>query len=225
MEKIIGRKIEQSLLENIIESEEAELLAVYGRRRIGKTYLVRNAYEKKLIFEFSGVHNATLYQQLEIFGIVMTKATGFPIAAPQSWTQAFSILTKYVKPLIKKEKKVIFIDEFPWLHTPRSGFMQAFEHFWNMWASKEKNLVVVICGSAAAWMIKNIINNRGGLHNRVTRKMRLMPFTLGESEAFLKERKISLDRYQISQLYMVMGGVPQYLKMIDKGVNRQHKVD
>lgn len=225
MEKIIGRKIEQKLLENIIESQEAELLAVFGRRRIGKTYLVRNAYEKQLIFEFSGVHNANLYQQLDIFGIAMSKATGFPIITPRSWTQAFKLLTDYLTPLIKNEKKVIFIDEFPWLNTPRSGFMQAFENFWNMWASKEKNLVVVICGSAAAWMIKNIINNRGGLHNRVTRKMRLMPFTLGEAEAFLKERKISLDRYQMTQLYMVMGGVPQYLKMIEKGESAMLAID
>lgn len=225
MEKIIGRKVEQTQLKNIIESHEVELLAVYGRRRIGKTYLVRNAYEKQLVFEFSGVHNATLYQQLDAFGIAMSKATGFPITTPTSWTYAFTLLTEYLKPLIKKEKKVIFIDEFPWLHTPRSGFMQAFENFWNMWASKEKNLVVVICGSAAAWMIKNIINNRGGLHNRVTRKMRLMPFTLGEAEAFLKDRKISLDRYQMTQLYMVMGGVPQYLKMIDKGESAMLAID
>lgn len=225
MEKIIGRKVEQTQLKNIIESHEAELLAVYGRRRIGKTYLVRNAYEKQLVFEFSGVHNATLYQQLDAFGIAMSKATGFPITTPTSWTHAFTLLTEYLKPLIKKEKKVIFIDEFPWLHTPRSGFMQAFENFWNMWASKEKNLVVVICGSAAAWMIKNIINNRGGLHNRVTRKMRLIPFTLGEAEAFLKDRKISLDRYQMTQLYMVMGGVPQYLKMIDKGESAMLAID
>lgn len=225
MEKIIGRKLEQIQLKNIIESQEAELLAVYGRRRIGKTYLVRNVFEKQLVFEFSGVHNATLYQQLDIFGIAMSKATGFSIITPTSWTQAFTLLTEYLKPLIKKEKKVIFIDEFPWLHTPRSGFMQAFENFWNMWASKEKNLVVVICGSAAAWMIKNIINNRGGLHNRVTRKMRLMPFTLGEAEAFLKDRKILLNRYQMTQLYMVMGGVPQYLKMIDKGESAMLAID
>jgi AAA+ ATPase superfamily predicted ATPase len=225
MEKIIGRKIEQTQLKNIIQSQEAELLAVYGRRRIGKTYLVRNTYEKQLVFEFSGVHNASLYQQLEVFGSVMSKVTGFPITAPTSWTQAFTLLTEYVKPLLKKEKKVIFIDEFPWLHTPRSGFMQAFENFWNMWASKEKNLVVVICGSAAAWMIKNILNNRGGLHNRVTRKIRLIPFTLGEAEAFLKDRKISLDRYQMTQLYMVMGGVPQYLKMIDKGESAMLAID
>ncbi len=225
MEKIIGREIEISQLNKILESVDAELLAVYGRRRIGKTYLIRNAYEKQLVFEFSGVHKAKLSDQLEVFANSISKATGFPIATPRNWTQAFSMLTEYVKPLTKKEKKVIFIDEFPWLHTPRSGFMQAFETFWNMWASKEKNLVVVICGSAASWMIKNIINNKGGLHNRVTRKMRLMPFTLGEAEAFLKERKISLDRYQISQIYMVMGGVPQYLKMIDRGESAMLAID
>lgn len=225
MEKIIGREIEQKQLKNIIESNDAELLAIYGRRRIGKTYLIRNAYEKQLIFELSGVHNATLKQQLELFANAMSRATGFPIASPRNWSQAFILLIDYLKPLIKKEKKVIFIDEFPWLHTPRSGFMQAFENFWNTWASKEKNLVVVICGSAAAWMIKNIIYNKGGLHNRVTRKIRLMPFTLGESEEFLKERKIILDRYQLIQLYMVMGGVPQYLKMIERGESSMLAID
>ncbi len=225
MEKIIGREIEQRQLKNIIASQEAELLAIYGRRRIGKTYLIRNAYERQLIFEFSGVHHATLHQQLELFSDTMSKATGFPITTTTSWTHAFTLLIEYIKPLLKKEKKVVFIDEFPWLHTPRSGFMQAFENFWNMWASKEKNLVVVICGSAAAWMIKNIINNKGGLHNRVTRKIRLMPFTLGEAEAFLKQRKIVLDRYQLIQLYMVMGGVPQYLKMIEKGESAMLAID
>ena len=225
MEKIIGREIEQKQLKNIIESNDAELLAIYGRRRIGKTYLIRNAYEKQLIFELSGVHNATLSQQLEVFGNAMSRATGFPIASPRNWSQAFTLLIDYIKPLIKKEKKVIFIDEFPSLHIPRSGFIQAFENFWNTWASKEKNLVVVICGSAAAWMIKNIIYNKGGLHNRVTRKIRLMPFTLGESEEFLKERKIILDRYQLIQLYMVMGGVPQYLKMIERGESSMLAID
>lgn len=225
MEQIIGRKVEQNLLKTIIQSGDAELLAIYGRRRIGKTYLIRNAYSNQLIFEFSGVHNATLNQQLKIFSNTFSKAVGYPIKTPENWIQAFSLLVEYIKPLIKKDKKVIFIDEFPWLHTPKSGFMQAFENFWNSWASKEKNLVVVICGSAAAWMIKNVINNKGGLHNRVTRKIRLMPFTLGESEAFLRERKIKLDRYQLIQLYMVMGGVPQYLKMVEKGESAMMAID
>lgn len=225
MEKIVGRELEQKQLKKIIESSDPELLAIYGRRRIGKTYLIRNAYEKQLLFELSGVHNATLNQQLEVFGNAMSRATGFPITTPSNWTQAFTLLIEYIKPLIKNEKKVIFIDEFPWLHTPRSGFMQAFENFWNMWASKEKNIVIVICGSAAAWMIKNVINNKGGLYNRVTRKIRLMPFTLGEAEQFLKERKIKLDRYQLVQLYMVMGGVPHYLKMVEKGESAMQAID
>lgn len=215
MEKIIGRVVEQKQLNQILESQDAELLAIYGRRRIGKTFLIRNAYEKQLVFEISGVHNASLKKQLEHFAYAMSKVTGLPLAAPSSWTQAFDQLIAYLEPLIKNEKKVIFIDEFPWLHTPRSGFKEAFESFWNMWASNQKNLVVVVCGSAAAWMIKNIVKNRGGLHNRITRRIRLMPFTLSETEAFLKSRKIKLNRYQIIQLYMVMGGVPHYLKMIE----------
>lgn len=215
MEKIIGRILEQRQLNQILESPDAELLAIYGRRRIGKTFLIRNTYEKQLVFEMSGVHNATLKKQLENFAYALSKATGLPLASPSSWTQAFGQLIAYLEPLIKNEKKVVFIDEFPWLHTPRSGFKEAFESFWNMWASKKKNIVVVVCGSAAAWMIKNIVKNRGGLHNRITRRIRLMPFTLSEAEAFLKSRKIKLNRYQIIQLYMVMGGVPQYLKMIE----------
>jgi hypothetical protein len=217
MEQIIGRISEQKQLTLLLESPDAELLSIYGRRRIGKTFLIRNAYEKQLIFEFSGLHNASLSKQLNLFGLAMTKSTGIPFASPTSWMHAFEQLIALIEPKIKKQKKVVFIDEFPWLHTPRSGFREAFEYFWNMWASRQKNLVVVICGSAAAWMIKNIINHRGGLHNRVTRKMRLLPFSLGETEQFLRSRNINLDRYQLIQLYMVMGGVPQYLKMIDRG--------
>jgi uncharacterized protein len=217
MEQIIGRITEQKLLSQLLQSPDAELLAIYGRRRVGKTFLIRNAYEKQLVFEFSGMHNASLKKQLSLFGQAMSKTTGLPISDPTTWIQAFDQLAAWLTPKIKKQKKVVFIDEFPWLHTPRSGFREAFEHFWNMWASKQKNLIVVICGSAAAWMIKNIVNNRGGLHNRVTRKIRLLPFNLMETEAFLKSRHVQLDRYQIIQLYMVMGGVPQYLKMINRG--------
>ncbi len=217
MERIIGRIPELKQLEQLLESPDAELLAIYGRRRVGKTFLIRNAYEKQLVFEFSGAHNASLRTQLAVFGQAMSKATGFHIAAPANWMQAFDQLRILLEPKLKKQKKVVFIDEFPWLHTAKSGFREAFEHFWNQWASQQRNLVVVICGSAAAWMITNIINNRGGLHNRVTRKIRLLPFTLGEAEDFLRSRNVVLDRYQITQLYMAMGGVPQYLKMVDQG--------
>lgn len=153
MEKIIGREIEKTYLMEILRSPDPELVAVYGRRRVGKTFLIRNSFEKQLLFELSGIHNASLNQQLENFSEALSLAAGSVIVKPDNWIQAFRMLTNYLTPLVKRQQKVIFFDEFPWIHTPRSGFLQAFEHFWNTWASRQKNLVVVICGSAAAWMI------------------------------------------------------------------------
>ncbi|MBB2145726.1 AAA family ATPase [Pedobacter sp. LMG 31464] len=227
MEKVIGRTEEKAILGMIEKSGEAELLAVYGRRRVGKTFLIRNGFSKPPVFEFSGIHHASLEQQLESFSLALTAATGttIPLATPTSWLQAFSMLKQYLSPLLEKGRSVIFIDEFPWIDTPRSGFLPAFENFWNSWASKEENLIVVICGSAASWMIKKVINNRGGLHNRVTKRIRLLPFTVGETAAYLKHRNINLDKYQLLQLYMAMGGIPQYLKEIQPGDSAAQTID
>ena len=225
MGEIIGRKREQDALWSIFRSGEPELVAVYGRRRIGKTYLVRNVFEKHLAFEISGIHHATLSQQLENFSMCFAKATGVKPATPSGWMEAFTLLTDYLTPKIRKTRRVLFFDEFPWLHTSRSGFMQAFEHFWNMWASRQKNLVVVICGSAAAWMIQRVINNKGGLHNRVTKRIRLLPFTLNETEAFLRYKKININRYQVVQLYMAFGGIPHYLKEAAPGESAMEIID
>jgi Predicted ATPase (AAA+ superfamily) len=225
METIIGRKAEQELLAKILKSEEPELVAVYGRRRVGKTFLIHNAYEKQMAFEFSGIHNTTLNQQLENFITALSETASMKLAKPASWIEAFDMLVTFLTPLIKKQKHVVFFDEFPWVHTPRSGFIQAFENFWNTWASKQKNLIVVICGSAAAWMIQRVINNKGGLYNRVTQKIRLLPFTVGETEIFLQSRKINIDRFQILQIYMVMGGIPHYLKQVEKGESAAQAID
>ena len=226
MEEIAGRDDEQALLLHIERSGEPELVAVYGRRRVGKTYLIRNVFQKQMAFEMSGVHNATLRQQLENFSRAFSKFNNNqPLSRPANWAEAFGMLITHLTPLIKRKRRVIFIDEFPWLSTPRSGFMQAFESFWNTWASRQKNLIVVICGSAAAWMIQKVINNRGGLHNRVTRRIRLLPFTLCETETFLKARKINLDKYQLLQLYMAMGGIPQYLKEVQTGESAIQAID
>lgn len=225
MGKIIGRQSEQKLLKSMLQSEKAELIAVYGRRRIGKTFLVRNFFEKQILFELSGIHGASLEQQLENFTISISKKLGVDVQRPANWLRAFEILEKYLESVVKGQKKVIFFDEFPWIHTPKSGFLEAFGNFWNMWASRNKNIVVVLCGSAAAWMIQKVINNKGGLHNRVTQKIRLLPFTLNETLAFFKERKINLDRYQVLQLYMVMGGIPQYLDDVRVGESAVQAID
>ena len=226
IEKVIGRDHEKEIMHEILHSESAELLAVYGRRRVGKTFLIRNFFEEHIAFEFSGIHDANTKTQLENFSLALSVFSRSQLLdTPVNWLNAFKMLTDYMTPLLKKKKQVIFFDEFPWIHSQRSGFLQAFENFWNSWAVKQQNLIVVICGSSASWMIKKVVNNRGGLHNRVTKKIRLLPFTIAETELFLKSRNIKLDRYQVLQLYMVMGGIPHYLKEIKKGESMVQTVD
>ncbi|MBI2272259.1 MAG: AAA family ATPase [Bacteroidetes bacterium] len=219
MEKLVGRTSEKKVLEDALTSNRAELIAIYGRRRVGKTFLVRSVYEKHLVFEFTGVLNGKMGEQLENFGQAMTRATNSPgtLAAPTTWSAAFVMLENFLTPILKKKRVVVFLDEFPWINTRKSNFLRSFDHFWNAWATKQPNLTVVICGSAASWMIQNIVRSKGGLHNRVTQLMPLAPFTLKETEAYLKSRMINLDRYQVLQLYMVMGGIPHYLSGIKKG--------
>lgn len=227
MELLTGREAEKKMLGKALGAAEASLLAVYGRRRIGKTFLIRSFYKDNMAFEFSGIHHASLQDQLQNFSLSLQKAAGsnLPAAVPKNWIAAFGFLQQYLGTGQTIRKRVVFFDEFPWIHTPKSGFLQAFEHFWNTWASQQSNLIVVICGSAASWMIENIVNNKGGLHNRISQTIRLLPFTLGETEKYLKSRGVILDRYQLLQLYMAMGGIPQYLKGIEPGESTAQNID
>jgi AAA+ ATPase superfamily predicted ATPase len=224
---IIGRDAEKKILQDMLSSGEAELIAILGRRRVGKTFLIRNFFEKDLVFEYTGVHEAGLLEQFQNFSNALQQAMGsaIPPALPINWIQAFAFLTEFLKTKLTGKQAVILIDEFPWIHTPKSGFLSAFSHWWNIWASQQSQLKVVICGSAASWMIENIINNRGGLHNRVSRIIRLLPFTLSETEEFLISRGIRIDQYQIIQLYMAMGGIPHYLKQVGKGESADQVID
>jgi uncharacterized protein len=227
VEEILGRAEEKKLLAKMLGSKEAELIAIYGRRRVGKTFLIRNYYQQFMAFEFTGIHKASLSEQLSNFGRALQVAMGSPIppATPTNWIQAFTFLSDYLEAKIRKEPVVVLFDELPWIHTPKSGFLQAFGHWWNTWASRQPLIKVVICGSAASWMIDHIINDKGGLHNRVSGTIRLMPFTLGESEQYLVSRGIRLDRYQLLQLYMAIGGIPQYLKQVNKGESASQTID
>ncbi|MBS1512511.1 MAG: AAA family ATPase [Bacteroidetes bacterium] len=215
---IIGRNEERQALAEMEAANGADMLAITGRRRVGKTYLVRTYFGRRLHFEFSGVLNADNGQQLQGFSIALTRFSGKrkAMAVPGNWMDAFHALTEYLDSLKKEKKLVVFIDELPWLDTHKSKFLPALDWFWNSWAVK-KNILVIICGSAASWMANKIINNKGGLHNRVTRRIHLKPFTLSETEAFLKHNGVTLSRYHILQLYMTLGGVPHYLKEVKKG--------
>lgn len=214
--KVVGRTSETLMLTNALKSKRPELIAVYGRRRVGKTFLIRNIYKNDIQFEFSGIHRASMKHQLKNFHLTLSaRLSGFP--RPADWIEAFSLLSQFIDKLTSKKKKVIFIDEFPWLDTRKSNFLPAFDNFWNSYASKRDDLVVVICGSAASYMIQNIIKSKGGLHNRLTEKIQLLPFNLQETEQLLKNNNVRLSRYDILQIYMAMGGVPHYLEKIQPG--------
>jgi uncharacterized protein len=232
MEKplIAGRQDEIAILNKVLASDEAEFIAVYGRRRVGKTYLVKAFFHDHLCFEIVGMFNASLQEQLNNFARSLGKAsrTGIIPQTPTSWQEAFFQLESWLEsPSMKKKqgKKVIFFDELPWLNTPRSKFLPALENFWNSYVAAKKDIALVVCGSAASWMIQNVVRSRGGLHNRLTRQIRLLPFTLSETEQFLNHKKIKLTRLQIIELYMAFGGVPYYLKQAEPGLSTAQIID
>ena len=224
---LIGRNKEITLLNDALKSNKPELIVVYGRRRVGKTYLVRQVYDNKICFEISGLHEGKLTDQLENFYRIInskmskTKTT----STPKGWQEAFGLLIDYLETLDNNNKKVLFFDEFPWLATSKSKFLMSFENFWNSYASRRNDLVVIICGSAASYMVSKIIRNKGGLHNRITQLVRLNPFTLHETEQFLVTNNIKYTRYDILQLYMTIGGVPFYLEKLKKGESVPQAID
>jgi hypothetical protein len=217
--KLVGRVEEAKLLKSLLDKNEAEFVAVYGRRRIGKTYLIRQVYADQIVFECSGLHQKDMGQQLENFWLTLAEHNKLakPTPPPKTWLQAFAQLRNYISSLPAGTKKVVFLDEISWFETPRSGFLAALDNFWNQFCTKREDIILVICGSAASWIIQKIINDRGGLHNRITQHVQLMPFRLGEVKAFLEARNIHLSLKDIAQLYMCVGGIPFYIKDLRPG--------
>jgi len=219
MSRLIGREKQVSDLNRALVSEKSELVVIYGRRRVGKTFLIRETYKKQIVFEVSGIPDGSYKEQLINFFNELSRRSKWysKRTPPKNWLEAFDILGEYIDSLGEQKKKVIFIDEFPWIYTQRSKFVQMFGHFWNSYCTKRTDLVVVICGSAASFMIKKVIQDKKGLHSRITISIRLLPFNLHETELFLKSKRVRLDKYSYLQLYMAMGGIPHYLEKIQQG--------
>ncbi len=226
--KIIGRDREKKILAKVFRSKEAEFVAIYGRRRIGKTFLVRGFFSKKgTFFELSGLKDASKSTQLENFSKALSQAfyKGVPIRVPLDWREAFEMLTIELDKHPKSKKAVLFLDEFPWLATRKSGLIQALDYFWNRYWSKYPNLILIVCGSAASWMLEHLIYAKGGLHNRLTKRVLLEPFNLNEVQKYLTAKKVKLNQKQIIDLYMCTGGVPYYLKEIEPGKSAPQMID
>lgn len=223
-DSIVGRKAEKAELDKIFHSAKAEFLAVCGRRRVGKTFLIKEYFEKELVFSVSGISKANTQKQIKNFYSTLKLYDSSLTEKPNDWLDAFNLLIKYLTSL-PQERKVILLDELPWMDTPKSGFISALEHFWNGWASSRRDIVLIVCGSATSWMMDNLINNHGGLHNRLTRQMFLEPFTLNETEQMLESLGFNLSRYEIAEYYMILGGIPYYMTLLNPEESVAQNID
>jgi uncharacterized protein len=221
--KVLGRNAELLKFKQITNSPKAEFVAVYGRRRVGKTFLIKEFFNYEFTFYATGLHKGNTQKQLTSFTIFVNESFNSAHEPFANWLEAFHILIKELKK--KKGKKILFIDELPWLDTKKSDFLTGLDFFWNSWASTQANLKLFVCGSAASWIINKLIKNKGGLHNRLTARVKLEPFTLHETELFLQSKNIALDRYQIVQLYMAFGGIPYYLEQVENGLSATQNIE
>jgi predicted AAA+ superfamily ATPase len=224
MHTIIGRDSEIKRLNELYHSVNPEFVAICGRRRVGKTFLIRQLFAENLTFDFAGLANAKTKEQLINFNLTFNRCFKQQLPVVENWLEAFEQLIAQLNHSPKK-RKLIFIDEISWLDTARSGFLTALEHFWNGWAGSRSDIMLIVCGSATSWITHKIINNHGGLHNRLTATLFLPPFNLKETEKFFKSQKIVFGRREIAEAYMIFGGIPYYLSLFEKGKSLAQNVD
>jgi uncharacterized protein len=224
MGTIVGREEEVAILHKLCNSQEPEFLAVYGRRRIGKTFLISQFFQDKgIYFELTGMQDADVQSQLKNFARVYADVfnAGNPIDTPPTWSDAFDLLRKQAQQKGRARKLILFLDELPWLASPQSRFLPALEYTWNRYLSRERNIILIVCGSAASWMIRKILYNRGGLHGRLTQTMEMRPFTLPEMRRFLAAQNVALPAPQLIELHLTTGGVAKYLTKLEPGQSAQ----
>ncbi len=223
--KIVGREREQQRLGRCLTEKQAQLIVVYGRRRVGKTFLIDRFFNGSFDFRFIGVYGQPKDVQLQNFAAELGRQQRSKVEVPKEWSEAFDMLRTYLEGLPKDRKHIVFFDEFPWMDTARSGFLPAFEWFWNGWGSAQSDLVFVVCGSATSWMTKKLDDNKGGLYNRQTCRIYLEPFSLYETEKYLEHRNIHWSRIDICECYMILGGIPYYLSLLDPGISYNDNID
>lgn len=221
---MIGREKEQKQLRDLFDSPESEFVAVFGRRRVGKTFLIRETFNEEISFQHTGLANGKLSAQLSEFQRNLHSLGLNTSQDIHNWYDAFATLAQVIQQM-PTGKKVIFLDELPWMDTVRSNFISALEHFWNGWASARKDILLIVCGSATSWMINKVIKDKGGLHNRITSSIYLEPFTLHECEQYAASRGLSLSRRDVVDTYMILGGIPYYWRQLDKALSIPQNID
>ena len=221
----IGREYEIRQLEKYRNSKESEFVIVYGRRRVGKTFLIKEFFDDTYDFKVTGLYKRPKKMQLKNFYLALQEYGANIKKVPTDWLEAFTELKKLLKNIKENRKKIVFIDELPWLDTRQSEFLAAFEAFWNGWGAQQNDIMLVVCGSATTWITNKILSDKGGLFNRAARRLYLMPFTLQETERYLVSRGVHWSRYDIVECYMTMGGIPYYLKLLDNELSYLANID
>jgi AAA+ ATPase superfamily predicted ATPase len=222
---LLGREKEISTLSYCFESDKSEFVAVYGRRRVGKTFLIKEFFQENFTFFSTGILDGDKETQLLAWNREISRYGGSKLVGAKNWFHAFENLNKLIEQSGNQGKKVIFLDEIPWMATIHSDFLAGLDYFWNRWASSRKDVLLIVCGSAATWITEKIINNTGGLHNRLTRHIFVEPFALKECEKYFESHHIPLNRYQMAEAYMIFGGIPYYLSLMDPKYSLYQNVD
>lgn len=225
IENIIGREKEIHLLQRSYESTESQLVILYGRRRVGKSFLVNQFFDDTFDFKLVGDYNLTKESQLLNFHNELKRKTDIAFSVPKNWSEAFWQLRDYLSSFKDQKKRVVFLDEMPWLDNHKSGFLPAFEYFWNSFGASKNNLMFIVCGSVTSWLVEHIDQNKGGLFNRQNCRIYLEPFNLNETERFLLSRNINWSRYDICECYMILGGIPYYLNLLDGEITYSSNID
>ena len=231
MSKIIGRKQEIEELNNLYASDKPEFVAIYGRRRVGKTFLVKELFQDKMTFYHSGLspydqeRTIKMRDQLQAFYASLLLHGMEETACPRNWMEAFTMLGRLLEQTDKGQRQVVFIDELPWMDTPRSRFLVALEHFWNSWGAWHDHVMLIVCGSATSWMLDNLINNKGGLYDRLTWQIKLSPFTLAECKQFYEARDMVMSDYDIVEAYMIFGGITYYMNYLQREKSLAQNID
>ena len=221
---MIGRIDEQRRLREAFESEYSEFVAVYGRRRVGKTFLIREQFNYKFTFQHTGLARTSTREQLQSFQLSLRRQGYKKAPLPGNWIEAFDMLKDLIE-WSREKRKVVFIDEMPWMDAPRSSFLPALENFWKGFAAARKDVVLIACGSATSWIVKKLLKNKRGLHNRITYRIHLQPFTLNECEQYAIQRRLGMNRHQLIEGYMALGGIPYYWSLLDKSMSLALNID
>ena len=225
----VAREEELNILKNQLKLKSSSLVAVYGRRRIGKTETIRYFIKENNLtsIEITGVYGATKKTQIDSMVRKISRASRDKIKPQEKikeWSEAFYLLEDYCNS-INDKKKTIFLDEFPWLDTQKSGFLSAFSFFWNDFCTRRDDIILIICGSAASYMINKVIKNNKTLHNRVTQKLNMQQFDLAATKKFLEAKGCRYSVKSILDTYIVLGGVAKYINDLDCSKTQVENID